>query len=284
MASRASAATIYAIDDQDNLFTFDNLSPQNTQTAVFVSGLQQNEHLLNIDWGVNQSNVPTLYGIGSSYRLYTINPSTGVATAVGTGFGTVQGNSFGMDFNPVVSRIRLVSDTDNNIVIDPTTGALAQTNTNVHYATNPPNPNVVGLAYTFSDPNVGQTTLYGIDSNTNALVRVGSVGGTPDAPATGNLSTVGVLGVDTNNFVGFDISQNNIGFAAMQPTTSSVSNLYAIDLTTGAALFQGQIIGGVRVVDITLEPGVNFIVPEPGSMVALSGMALLVGIRRRRSA
>src|SRR5262245_32662712 len=113
--SRASAATIYAIDDQNNLFTFDNLSPQNITSGVFVTGLATNEHLLNIDWGVNPSNTSqnVLYGIGSSYRLYTINPATGVATPAANSFGFVSGNSYGMDYNPVVNRIRLVSDNDN---------------------------------------------------------------------------------------------------------------------------------------------------------------------------
>jgi hypothetical protein len=283
--SRASAATIYAIDDQNNLFTFDNLTPQNITTGVFVTGLAANEHLINIDWGVNPSNTTqnVLYGIGSSYRLYAINPSTGVATPAANSFGFVSGNSYGMDYNPVVNRIRLVSDNDNNIVIDPATGNLFTTNTNVHYATTPPNPSVVGLAYTFNDPTVGMTTLYGIDSNANTLVRIGSVGGSPDSPGNGNLTTIGALGVDTNNFVGFDISQNNVAFAAFQPSNSSVSNLYAVNLGTGAASSLGQIIGGVRVVDLTLEPGVDFIVPEPTSLAAISGLALLAGIRRRRA-
>jgi hypothetical protein len=284
--SRSSAATIYAIDDSNNLFTFDNLTPQNITTGVFVTGLASNEHLINLDWGVNPSNTSqnVLYGIGSSYRLYTINPATGAATPAASSFGLVSGNSFGMDYNPVVNRIRLISDNDNNIVIDPATGALATTQTNVHYTiANPPNPSVVGLAYTFNDPVVGMTTLYGIDSNTNTLVRVGSTGGTPDNPSTGNLTTIGALGVDTNNFVGFDISQNNVAFAAMQPTSSSVSNLYAINLATGAASSVGQIVGGVRVVDITLEPGVDFIVPEPASLAAISGLTMLAGLRRRRA-
>jgi hypothetical protein len=103
-------------------------------------------------------------------------------------------------------------------------------------------------------------------------------------PGTGVLTTIGGLGVNTNNFVGFDISANNIAFAALQPTNSSVSNLYAINLTTGLATLQGQIIGGERIVDISLEPGVNFIVPEPGSVLSFGAAALALGLRRRQKA
>src|SRR5436309_896480 len=50
------------------------------------------------------------------------------------------------------------------------------------------------------------TTLFGIDSNLDVLVRQGSVDGTPVSPNTGQLFTVGPLGVNTTNLVGFDIS------------------------------------------------------------------------------
>jgi hypothetical protein len=146
---------------------------------------------------------------------------------------------------------------------------------------------VVGAGYTNSVnplPVNPTTTLYGIDSNLNTLVRIGDVDGTPNSPNTGLLTTVGPLGVDTNNFVGFDITANNIAFAALQLTNSSASHLYAINLATGQATDQGQIIGGVRVVDITTEPNVNFILPEPGSLLAIGAMTLGMGLRRRAGA
>jgi hypothetical protein len=282
---RASAAVVYAIDDQNNLFTFDNLTPQNILTGTFISGLKPNEHLINIDF---RPATGTLYGIGSSYQVYTVNPATGLALPVGAGFGAVAGNSYGMDFNPAADRIRFYSDNDNNVRIDPTTGLLAGTDANLAYAAADPNfgknPSLVGAAYTNNtNPAPANTTLYGIDSNVDTLVRVGSITGSPVSPNTGQIFTVGALGVNTDNFVGFDISQNNVAFAAFQPTNSSVSRLYAIDLNTGAASDQGQIIGGVRVVDIALEPGVDFIVPEPGCLLGLSAFAMFAMPRRKRS-
>src|SRR5215813_5618478 len=94
--SQASAGTIYAIDDANNLFTFDSGAPQNIQSGAFLSGLKPNEHLVGIDFRPSNN---TLYGIGSSYQLYSIVPGTGVCTPVGAGFGFVPGNSYGMDFN-----------------------------------------------------------------------------------------------------------------------------------------------------------------------------------------
>jgi hypothetical protein len=281
---RASAAVIYAIDDQNNLFTFDNLAPQNILTGTFITGLKPNEHLINIDFRPANG---LLYGIGSSYQVYTVNPATGAAVAVGAGFGAVPGNSYGMDFNPVPDRIRFFSDNDNNIRIDPNTGLrIVPDDTNLAYAPGDPNagknPSVVGAGYTNStNPAPANTTLYGIDSNLDTLVRVGDLTGAPISPNSGQLFTVGALGVNTDNFVGFDISRNNVAFAALQPTNSSVSRLYAVNLATGATSDQGQIIGGVRVVDIALDLGVDFIVPEPGSILSLSALTLGMGLRRR---
>lgn len=276
-AQMASAGLIYAIDDQNNLFSFDNLSPQTISSGVFVTGLQSNEHLVNIDF---RPATGTLYGLGSSSQVYTINTTTGAATAVGAGLGGLSGNTFGMDFNPVVDAIRLVSDTETNQRLNPITGSLSSTDTPLAYVGGTPNPNITGIGYTNNvNPAPASTTLYGIDSNTNSLVLIGGLNGAP-SPNGGVLTTVGPLGVDASNFVGFDITGNNIAFAAIQPVADGTSNLYAVDLVTGAALDQGKILGGVRVVDIAVIPDIEYIIPEP-AMLGLASFALLLGLRRR---
>jgi hypothetical protein len=290
-SSQASAGTIYAIDDQNNLFTFDNTAPQNITGGAFLTGLKQNEHLIGIDFRPATGVPGTLYGIGSSYQVYTVNAGTGVCTPVGAGFGPIAGNSFGMDFNPAADRIRLISDVDTSIRIDPVSGLLAATDSPVAYKSGDTNfgknPNVVGAGYTNSvNPAPATTTLYGIDSNTNSLVRIGGVdGGAPEgSPNLGMLTTIASLGVDANNLVGFDISSNNVGFAAL--STGGNSSLYGINLATGTTILAGQIIGGVHVVDIALEQGVvfNLPLPEPTSVVMAGlGIATLLAFRKRRS-
>jgi len=285
---QASAGTIYGIDDQNSIFSFDNAAPQNIISGAFLTGLGSNEHLINIDFRPSNG---VLYGISSGYKLYTVNPATGACTAVGAGFGFVPGNSFGMDVNPAADRIRFFSDADNNIRVNPDTGLLVQADTNLAYKSGDPkfgvNPNVVGAGYTNSttNPAPATTTLYGIDSNTNSLVRIGGVDGavgTGGSPDGGLLTTIGALGVDANNLVGFDISSNNVAFASL--STGGNSSLYGIDLSTGGAVNLGQIIGGVRVTDIALTPGVVFNLPEPTSIaMAAFGLATLVVFRKTRS-
>src|SRR3954469_18158449 len=276
LPAAAPAALIYGLSTNNNLFTFDSATPSTIQSGVFVTGLQTNEQLLNLDFRPNGQ----LVGLGSSNRLYSINPATGAATAIGSGFTpALNGNAFGYDVNPVVDRVRVTSDADSNFRLDPNTGALAATDTNLAYAagdaTVGEDPAVVGVAYT--NPAAGLTTLYGIDSRLDTLVTVGTIGGAI-SPNTGQLFTVGALGVNAANLIGFDIGPNGTGYAAIQPTNSGVSNLYTITFAIGSATLVGTIIGGTVVRDITVA-----VIPEPASILGLAGITLLVGaIRPRR--
>src|SRR4029453_12592543 len=119
--------------------------------ALGITGLQAGETVLGIDF---RPATGGLYALGSTSRLYTINPTTGAATQVGAaGAFTLSGTAFGFDFNPVVDRIGVVSDADQNLRLIPDTGALVGVaDTPLAYATGDPNfglnPNVVGAAYT----------------------------------------------------------------------------------------------------------------------------------------
>jgi hypothetical protein len=86
------------------------------------------------------------------------------------------------------------------------------------------------LAYVAGDPNAGvnrmsppspttptprrtSTTLFGIDSHQRAGPHR-PVGGNPDSPATGKLTTIGNgLGVDTTERIGFDIADGTVSIA-----------------------------------------------------------------------
>ncbi len=202
-----------------------------------------------------------LYGLGTTSRLYTIDTATGVATEVGAGpfSPALSGTDFGFDFNPVVDRIRVVSNTDQNFRLDPDTGAVVGPDTTLAYEGSDPNaaadPNVAGLAYTSNTAGASSTTLYGIDSNLDTLVRVGSPGGTPTSPNSGQLFTVGPLEppiFNSGRVTGFDISPSgDTALAALTPQGNSFfSVLNEINLTTGAAteIFSfntGPFIGGI---------------------------------------
>ena len=101
------------------------------------------------------------------------------------------------------------------------------------------NPAIVHVAYTNNVNGATTTTLYGIDSNLNTLVRIGGPDGVP-SPNDGTLFTIGPLGVNASEFGGFDIQPiTNDAYAALR--VNNVSNLYRIDLATGTAYLLGAI-------------------------------------------
>ena len=270
LAPISSAATIYGVTNNNNLLEFDSATPGTIDSSLAITGLGT-ENVLGIDI---RPATGQLFALTSGSNLYTINPANGAATLVGA-IGTVlNGTAFGFDFNPTIDRIRVVSETDRNYVLNPNTGALQLQATNLFYPAGDPNagvnPNVTASAYTNNQAGATSSQLYGIDTSLNILVT--------QANNAGTLGTVGsVVTVDPSAVTGFDIEGGtNIAYAALLPAGGSVSSLYTINLATGAATLIGQIDGGLNITDITVAR-----VPEPTTLAALGAASLLFTRRRR---
>ncbi len=268
LAATAHAQLVYGVTNDQSLVTFDATNPGSIQSGVFISGLAGGERALGIDF---RPATGELYALGSFNNLYTVNPATGQATAVGPTFSPgLNGSSFGFDFNPTIDRIRVVSDANQNLVLNPITGGSTMV-TDLFYRAGDPNegmdPNVVGSAYTNAFAGSTMTQLYGIDTGLDILVRQDNSAGT--------LDTVGSLGVDLTDVVGFDIDgSTNFAYASVQDTALGRSTFWSINLDTGEATQIGEIGGGALVGSIA-------VVPAPGS-AALLGLAGLFATRRRR--
>lgn len=273
MSGEAAALAVYGLTTTNSLVRFDSASPGTINNTVGVTGLNAGATLLGIDFRPADGQ---LYGVSSDSRLYTINLSSGAASVIGSAGGfTLNGTSFGFDFNPVPDRIRVTSDTDQNLRLNPVTGALAAADPNLAYAAGDvnagANPNIVGSAYTNSFNGALTTTLYNIDSALDILV-------TQNPPNIGTLNTVGSLGFNTSDQVGFDIFFfGNQAFASLTAVGGS-SSLFSINLGTGAATSIGAIGSGLQIRDIAIQQ-----VPEPGTITLLA--AALLGsfaVRSRR--
>jgi hypothetical protein len=276
LAMPASAELIYgiaAVGNATSLVSFDSSQPSALLSGAFVSGLQSNETLVGIDF---RPATGQLYGLGSSSRLYTIDRNTGAASQVSGPFSpALNGFNFGFDFNPTIDRIRVVAETNKNLVVNPNTGAVQLVATDLFYPAGDPNvgvdPNVVASAYTNNFNGAQTSQLYGIDTGLDILVM--------QANNTGVLGTVGpLLTVNASAIGGFDISGvTGVAYAALTPAGGSVSNLYTINLATGAASLVGQIDGGIVITAMAVAP-----IPEPATLglagCLLGGVAM---IRRR---
>ncbi len=249
--------TVFAITTNNRLISFDPGTPGTLRSSRPVTGLVAGESLAAID---NRPGTGDLYALGASSRIYAIDSRTGVATQVGVGEFTpaLAGTSFGFDFNPVVDRVRVVSDTDQNLRVQPATGqVVAEDVTLSYFPTDPSNaadPTLVAAAYTNGYAGANSTTLYAIDSGVDALVLQGSPGGAPLSPNAGVLFTVGPLGVDVSSEAGFDISPFGGAFASLTAPGATDTQIYVINLDTGTAGLLGTIGGGLLVRDIAIVP------------------------------
>ncbi len=236
LEGRRLFAAMVGLNSAGELVTFDSATPGTISSRVAVTGLADGESLVGIDYRPANGQ---LYAGSTASRIYTINLSTGAATAVGTGAFTpaASGTNFGFDFNPVPDRIRFVSDGGQNLRINPATG-VAITDGNLAYATGDANegatPNVTASAYVNPFGGATTTTLYGIDTNLDILV-------TQNPPNAGTLNTVGALGLNAAGPAGFDVGQDGIAYAALTTDPTGPSSLYTINLTTGAATLLGTV-------------------------------------------
>jgi uncharacterized repeat protein (TIGR01451 family) len=229
----------FAVDVSNNLLHFDTAVPGTILSSTPITGLQAGENILGMDFRPGAGGNRSLYAIGSGSRLYTIDTTTGAATFVaalaadptdGTNpFTALSGTQFGVDFNPVPDRLRVVSNNGQNLRINVESG-LVITDTNL----NPGTPSIVGAAYTNSFAGATATTLYDIDSVSDLLLI-------QNPPNNGTLTAVGAgLGFNVQGVLGFDIRSNNQALAVMT-TDGASSGLYSIDLTTGVATLVGSV-------------------------------------------
>ncbi len=255
-AQQPAGPMVFALTANNSLISFNASTPGTVGSPIAITGLGQGETLLGIDFRPRNKR---LYGVSSASRIYVIDTMTGAATAAGTAPFTpaVNGTSFGVDFNPVPDRIRFTSDADQNLRLNQNDGTVAGMDMTLAYATGDANaaanPNLVGVGYTNDFDGATSTTLYGIDSNLDILVRQGSVGGAPDSPNNGRLNTIGALGVNTTDQVGFDITApNDVAFASLSPMGATASSFYSINLNTGSATLIGAIGGDALIRDIAI--------------------------------
>ncbi len=215
------------------LFTFRSDAPGTTTSAVTVSGLAAGEKLLSID---ARPRTGRLYGLGSTGVLYVLDVETGAATSAGTLGTTLSGSVFDVDFNPQADRLRVVSDAEQNLRVNPDAPAAGGTITDGAFT--PGSLDITGAAYTNNRSDTPSTKLFYIDSAADKLLSTA----TPNAPGTptdeGQI-TVGPTGavVDFAPQGGFDIvGPFDQKYAALKRVGETATRLYTIGGQAGLVL------------------------------------------------
>ena len=225
---------VVALTASNKLISFDRATPGSLVGSVNVTGLSAGESLLGIDYRPADSQ---LYGLTSGGRIVTLAPDTGVATVKSTlaamagddnPFSALSGTDFAVDFNPLADRLRVVSDTGQNLRINVDSGAT----TTDGVINRSPAAVVFGAAYTNSVMGTTATALYDLERSSNVLAK-------QDPPNNGTLIDVGALGAMFTGAAGFDIAggDNGLPLVAGRTAASGPYVLYQVNLLTGAATF-----------------------------------------------
>lgn len=285
------------------LLRFDVSTP-GTVVPQAIAPLGGSEVLVGIDM---RPQTGQLMGLGvnaatDTATLYIIDPQTGAVTAVGT-TGVVAlfdgaGNpidlpdpavaGYGVNFNPSVDRLRVVTSTGKNFRVNPNNGSAIDGNFGgaVTSNTNPDgdingngSTGVSATAYTNSfgrDLGVtGPTTQYTLDAANNTLFI-------QNPPNSGNQTqplpvTLGGSVLDFTESVGFDIPASvsvpagnfpAVGTTWFVASVGGTTSLYQINLETGVATNLGQIGTGLTAVrSLVVNATPSIVVESPTNVV-----------------
>jgi hypothetical protein len=222
-------------------------------TLAYVQGLSGTDSaLIGIDFRVQDGK---LYGVGNGGGVYTIDEATAQAQFVNALTVPLMGASFGVDFNPVADRLRIISDTGQNLAHNVNAGGITVANSTLTYTAPPAAPvaatGVTGAAYTNNDLNQPgtATTLFDLDTMMDQIAI-------QSPPGNGFLVATGKLDLDADAVSGFDIysrleqgvTVSNHAFGSI--VVNGTPAFYRIDLTTGRASRLGAL--GDAVIDIAV--------------------------------
>ena len=288
VAQTAVAEPIVALTATNQLITFNCTSPGTLGSTVGLTGLIAGDSLVGID--VRPAN-NTLYGFAVSApgagpqlgRVYSINIGTGLATLAATlaadpadatpptPYMSMSGTYFGVDFNPVADRLRVISDTGQSLRINVATG-LTQLDGAIAYAAGDANAGtpaqIYASAYTNNVAGAATTTLYNLDGALSTLV-------TQVPPNDGTLNTVALTSLAVSPDSAFDISgQTGTAFVVLDGATLGSINLANGDITD---------LGTIGTIGAIADIAV-LAVPEPTALaIAALGLCGMLTQRSRRS-
>ena len=254
---RGARLGVTGLTADQRLVRFRECSPDRVNEIGRVTGFQgADTALVGIDYRVQDGK---LYGVGNGGGVYTIDGGTAELTFVNALTTPLAGTSFGVDFNPAADRLRIVSDTGQNLRHNVNTGGttIADAPLTVMSGTNVvPALGIVGAAYTNNDVVADTaTSLFVLDVAANRVALQSPPNGVPGGVAA-NIVPTGNLTIDGDGPAGFDVYTrlergvpvDNLGFASFRAFGSPA--FYRMNFLTGEAIFIGVI--GDDVVDVAL--------------------------------
>ncbi|WP_188193466.1 DUF4394 domain-containing protein [Nonomuraea sp. SYSU D8015] len=259
--ARSAGPIVAGLTTAGDLVVFPADRPGDVDRAGRISGLRGDRKVVGIDYRVQDRK---LYAVGDRGGIYTLD-GRARATKVSQLTVALKGRTFGVDFNPAANRLRVISDTGQNLrhnLDDPNGAPARDTTANDGTLTNPPAPpatagatatGVTAAGYTNNDLNAATaTTLFDLDTMGDQV--------SAQSPANaGNLAPTGKLGVEAATDAGFDIysrlrngvTVSNTAYAAIK--VRGAYRLFSVDVLTGRAALLGTFPANRQVSDIAVQ-------------------------------
>ncbi len=246
---------IFGLTSDQRLVCFAENNPGSVVNIGPITGFAVDTALIGIDYRVQDGK---LYGVGNAGGIYTIDTATATLSFVNSLTIALDGTSFGVDFNPAADRLRVISNTGQNLRHNVNAGGMTINDGTLTY-TSPTMTavaaiGVTGAAYTNNDLNANTaTTLFDIDTVLDQTVI--------QSPANnGLLATTGKLTLDAADSVGFDIFSrlsagavvDNKGFAVLTAASDGRARFYTLELLTGKASLVGTFSLQDQMVDLAI--------------------------------
>ncbi|GAB2465307.1 hypothetical protein GCM10011375_34750 [Hymenobacter qilianensis] len=272
-----------------NLVSFDEMAPATLRSTAPITGIATGQIIVGMDV---RPRTGQLYALAynaaltaANARLYTINPTTAVATPVGAaaidlelGAATAR---IGIDFNPLVDLLRVVSTnranyrlnpTDGTVVdADPATAGIQRDGDLTITGSSGVVPTISAAAYSNNFFGTGNSSLAVYDEALNQFFY--------QSPANaGVLTPVGILSgitVNRNSGISLDINSVRSGedlvLLAAATGTSTNTQLFEINLGSGVATLRGTLGNGLSISNVTFA---TFAVDPVSPPAALTGQLM----------
>lgn len=222
LSAVAAAAPALALSGDKTLVWFDTDKPAEAKT-IDVTGVDK---LHGIDLRSSDNQV---YGLAGDGTLVAINLDTGAATAVSKLTKMPpEGAKISVDFNPAADKLRVMASDGTNLRIDPASGKVTEDGKLAFEAGDASAEmpaEVIATAYTNSFGKPEKTAMYDVHSGGMLLHQT--------KPNDGTLKTIGKLGVEPGEAVGFDIQTTEDGANTAWLVAGGM--LYKVNLESGAA-------------------------------------------------
>lgn len=236
----------YGLGPANELYFYYSGPPVTLFSSTVITGLRDGERIIAIDIRPSTGH---LYGVSDSSNIYWIRTTLAMDshTPIAQAFlvsteplkPALEGTMVGFDFESKPERIRIVTDTGQNLTVDPNTGLVIAVDTEV--GVHGGNVMINGTAlYTNPYSTVGNI-IYDMDAAEGKLYK--------QYPGTPSLTLVGSTGLMITGEGGFDISTKGTAMAVLQtgkpgavdPEFGLAYRLYSVNLKNAQVTVLGTV-------------------------------------------